>query len=295
MVKMKRKPKDSDRRKDSKCRKGRECRRTSVTADTKLDVNSGDTRAQSNSGVISTKIKESQLTEINFVGVAKDGSFVFNAIVLPDYAAPITFKITQYDEDKIMVIDIDSKESNIRVAEFISGLFADIRFSNLKNLVVNYKERIIEVKRYTLEKDIEYILKDIKQSGDATDFSTGSKKQNDGDKYDFLAESSKDQSFYFEWLLWKSMMFISYSSDFRICISSLKNGIISVDLATGEDIKKFLFEECSKFFNEKSNFYGIKGIEVEFNKFAICIDEQNYDRIWSLYARSDDIRSALRE
>lgn len=84
-----------------------------------------------------------------------------------------------------------------------------------------------------------------------------------------------------------------YTRDSMI-VSSLKDGVATVDSVAGDTISEFV-SELKKFFVPYSNFYGVKAVEVEFNQFAIRVDEQNVDQILYLYQRSCAMSSGLWE
>ncbi len=77
-------------------------------------------------------------------------------------------------------------------------------------------------------------------------------------------------------------------------ISSIKDGIVTVECRLGSHIDEFV-ANLRKFFIPYSNLYGVKAVKVEFNQFAITMDEQNAGRILQLFHRSCDMSNALLE
>lgn len=92
----------------------------------------------------------------------------------------------------------------------------------------------------------------------------------------------------------KGLWFRNPDTRESIIISSIKDGIVTVESPAGGLISDFV-AELRKFFVPYSNFYGVKALEVEFNQFSIRVDEQNTDRILYLYKRSCDMSSGLWE
>lgn len=92
----------------------------------------------------------------------------------------------------------------------------------------------------------------------------------------------------------KDLWFRNPTTRESIIISSIKDGIVTVESTAGGLISDFV-AELRKFFIPYSNFYGVKAVEVEFNQFAIRVDEQNSGRILYLYERSCDMSGGLWE
>ena len=92
----------------------------------------------------------------------------------------------------------------------------------------------------------------------------------------------------------KDLWFRNPATRESIIISSIKDGIVTVESTAGGLISDFV-AELRKFFIPYSNFYGVKAVEVEFNQFAIRVDEQNSGRILYLYERSCDMSGGLWE
>ena len=250
-----------------------------------------------------------EVTTISFEGVAVDGGFVFKASVfLPNIGGNWTetaFKATAY-ADGVMEIAIDCTETIPRVAELVSGMFSrKSNFTNLDSVILNYRNICLQIGRSTGRKDIICMLmkamsaSDYKDSDNEVSVDTQTcQKRNplrDSDRSNMRYEIYTNSFRFDEIVEWsKSLWFRNPCTRDSMIITSLKDGIITVDCIAGGTISGFA-AELKKFFVPYSNFYGVKAIEVEFNQFSIRVDEQNVDRILDLYKRSCDMSSGLWE
>ena len=250
-----------------------------------------------------------EVTMIRFEGVATDGGFVFLASVfLPNIGSNWTetaFKATAY-EDGVMEIAIDCTETIPRVAELVSGMFSrKSNFTNLDSVILNYRNIRLQIGRSTGRKDIICMLmkamsaSDYKDSDNEVSVDTQTcQKRNplrDSDRPNMRYEIYTNFFRFDEIFKWgKSLWFRNPDTRESIIISSIKDGIVTVESSAGGLISDFV-AELKKFFVPYSNFYGVKALEVEFNQFSIRVDEQNTDRILYLYKRSCDMSSGLWE
>ncbi len=250
-----------------------------------------------------------EVTWINFKGVAADGGFVFEAAVfkrnIGSNWTETAVKVTSY-ADGVMEIAIDYAESISRVAEIISGMFSSrSNFSNLDAVILNYRNIRLQVRKSTGRKDIICMLMkamsmpDYKKGNNdvSVDTETCQKRipLRDSDKpnmrYEIYANSFRFDEI-FKW--GKSLWFRNPDTRESIIISSIKDGVVTVESAASGLISNFV-ANLRKFFVPYSNFYGVKALEVEFNQFSIRVDDQNVDQILYLYKRSCDISSGLWE
>lgn len=250
-----------------------------------------------------------EVTMIRFEGVAADGGLVFEAsVLLPKIGSDWTktaFKATAY-ANRVMEIAIDYTESVSRVAELISGMFSrKSNFANLDSVILNYRNIRLQVKNTSGRKDIICMLMkamailgykdgDNDVSVDTQIYQKRIPLRNSDSlnmRYEIYANS-----FYlnkiFEWD--KSLWFRNPCTGDKMLITSLKDGIVTVECLAGDTISGFV-AKLRKFFIPYSNFYGVKAIEVEFNQFSIRVDDQNVDKILQLYQRSCDMSSGLLE
>lgn len=250
-----------------------------------------------------------EVTMISFEGVAVDGGFVFKASVfLPNIGGNWTetaFKVTAY-EDGVMEIAIDCTETIPRVAELVSGMFSrKSNFTNLDSVILNYRNIHLQIGRSTGRKDIICMLMKAMSASDykdgdnevSVDTQTCQKRNplRDSDKSNMRYEIYTNFFRFDEIFKWgKSLWFRNPDTRESIIISSIKDGIVTVESSVGGLISDFV-AELKKFFVPYSNFYGVKALEVEFNQFSIKVDEQNTDRILYLYKRSCDMSSGLWE
>ncbi len=251
-----------------------------------------------------------EVTWINFGGVAADGGFVFKAAVLKpnigSYWTKTDVKATSY-ADGIMEIAIDYTESISRVAEIISGMFSSkSNFSNLDAVILDYRNICLQVRKSNGRKDIICMLMkamsmpDYKKGNNDVSVNTetcqkctplkDSDKQRDM-RYEIFTNSFRFNRI-FEW--GKGLYFRKTYTRDGIKISSIKDGIVTVECMVGSCIEHFV-ANLRKFFIPYSNLYGVKAVEVEFNQFAITMDEQNADRILQLFYRSCDMSDGLWE
>lgn len=250
-----------------------------------------------------------EVTMIRFEGVATDGGFVFLAsVLLPNIGSNWTetaFKATAY-EDGVMEIAIDCTETIPRVAELVSGMFSrKSNFTNLDSVILNYRNIRLQIGRSTGRKDIICMLMKAMSASDykdgdnevSVDTQTCQKRNplRDSDRPNMRYEIYTNFFRFDEIFKWgKSLWFRNPDTRESIIISSIKDGIVTVESSAGGLISDFV-AELKKFFVPYSNFYGVKSLEVEFNQFSIRVDEQNTDRILYLYKRSCDMSSGLWE
>lgn len=250
-----------------------------------------------------------EITMIRFEGVTTDGGFVFKASVfLPNIGSnwkETAFKATAY-ADGVMEIAIDCTESISRVAELVSGMFSKkSNFTNLDSVILNYRNIRLQIGRSTGRKDIICMLMkamsafDYKDGDNEVPVDTQTcQKRNplrDSDRPNMRYEIYTNFFRFDEIFKWgKGLWFRNPDTMESIIISSIKDGIVTVESSAGGLISDFV-AELKKFFVPYSNFYGVKALEVEFNQFSIRVDEQNTDRILYLYKRSCDMSSGLWE
>lgn len=251
-----------------------------------------------------------EVTWINLEGVAADGGFVFKAAVLkPNIGGKWTetsVKATSY-ADGIMEIAIDYTESISRVAEIISGMFSSkSNLSNLDAVILNYRNIRLQVRKSNGRKDIICMLMkamsmpDYKKGDNDVSVDTETCQKctplKDSDKQRDMRYEIFTNSFHFDRIFeWGKGLYFKkpYTRD-GVEISSIKDGIVTVECMVGSRIDDFV-ENLRKFFKPYSNLYGVKAVEVEFNQFAITMDEQNAGRILQLFHRSCDMSSGLWE
>ena len=250
-----------------------------------------------------------EVTMIHFEGVASDGGFVFNAAVftpkIGGYWTQTALKVTSYVKG-VMEIAIDCTESIQRVAELVSGMFS--RKSNLANLdsvILNYRNIHLQVGKSTGRKNIIcMIMKAMSMPGyknNNNDINADTQicqkciPLRDSDKLNMRYEMYAN-SFRFGEIFGygKSLWFRDADTREIIIISSIKDGVVTVESTAGSFLSDFV-TELKKFFVPYSNFYGVKALEVEFNEFSIKVDDQNVGQILSLYERSCDMSSGLYE
>lgn len=250
-----------------------------------------------------------EVTMIRFEGVATDGGFVFKASVfLPNIGSnwkETAFKATAY-ADGVMEIAIDCTETIPRVAELVSGMFSrKSNFTNLDSVILNYRNIRLQIGRSTGRKDIICMLMKAMSASDykdgdnevSVDTQTCQKRNplRDSDRPNMRYEIYTNFFRFDEIFKWgKSLWFRNPDTRESIIISSIKDGIVTVESSAGGLISDFV-AELKKFFVPYSNFYGVKALEVEFNQFSIRVDEQNTDRILYLYKRSCDMSRGLWE
>lgn len=250
-----------------------------------------------------------EVTMIRFEGVATDGGFVFKASVfLPNIGSNCTetaFKATAY-ADGVMEIAIDCTETIPRVAELVSGMFSrKSNFTNLDSVILNYRNIRLQIGRSTGRKDIICMLMKAMSASDykdgdnevSVDTQTCQKRNplRDSDRPNMWYEIYTNFFRFYEIFKWgKSLCFSNLNTRKSIIISSIKDGIVTVESSASALVSDFV-AELKKFFVPYSNFYGVKALEVEFNQFSIRVDEQNTDRILYLYKRSCDMFSGLWE
>lgn len=250
-----------------------------------------------------------EVTMIRIEGVSSDGGFVFQAAVfLPKIGGNWTetdIKLVSY-ENGAAEVAIDYTESIPRVAELVAGMFSiKSNCANLYSVILDYRNIRLQIGKTTGRKDI---ISMIMKARSVADY-----QKNDNNvsvdtevcqKHNPLRRSDKPNirhevyaNFFrfdeiFKW--GKSLWFRNLGTRESIIITSLKNGVITVDCIVGGSISDFV-AELKKFFVPYSNMYGVKGIDVEFNQFSIRVDDNNVDRILYLYKRSCDMSSGLYE
>ena len=244
-----------------------------------------------------------EITMIRFEGVATDGGFIFEASMLlsniESNMTKTTFKAIAY-ADGVMEIAIDYSESISKVAELVSGMFSrKSNFANLDSVILNYRNIRLQINNTTGRKDIICMLmkamampgyKDC-DNNISIDTQTCQKINplRDSDipnmQYEIYANSFLFDEIY---KCGKILWFANPHTGQSILISSIKDGIVTVDGIVGDLISDFV-EKLRKFFVPYSNFYGVKAIEFKFNDFSIKVDEQNVNKILYLYKRSCEI------
>lgn len=232
-----------------------------------------------------------EVTNMLFKGVAADGGFVFEASVLtPNTKSNRTktvFKVTTY-AGGVMEIAIDYTASIQIVAELVAELFSKkSNFANLDSVILNYRNIRLQFGKNSERKDIIFMLMkvmskaDNKASNVSVDTQICQKRTN-------LKDSNSPNiwctiytnSFYFDGIVErsKSLCFRNTCTGNGMMITSLKDGIATVDCIAGETISGFT-EELRKFFVPYSNFYGVKAIMLKFEQFAMRANAKNLDKI----------------
>lgn len=225
--------------------------------------------------------KRKEVAIINFEGVAKDGSLLFNSAVFSDSRAKklkkIIFKVISY-ADGVMEIAIDYKESIKRVSELITGMFSEKSNSgNLDFIILNYRNVCLKFGRNTEKKEINcMIMKRISVIDNNDDALVDTQVCN---KYKLFRESN---FFWFDEVSKSGLWFRNLNTKESITISSIENGIVTVEGTVGDSIVDIV-AELRKMFVSYSNFYGVKAVEMKFNRFSMRVNEQNIDRILYLY------------
>ena len=248
-----------------------------------------------------------ELTMVDFVGVCTDGGFVFRAVTLPDWNVwnSVMVKLTEYSQG-IAEIAISCGETPARVAEVVAGMFATkSHFANLDRLILNYRNIRLEVDKNIGRKSIISMLMKA--------MSTPEYRSSDNEvivdmqvcrKVEPLKESDSYglcgminlNSFHFDEVFkcCKELWFRNLFTGEHIEISSIKEGVVTVEPMVGSSITKFV-ENLQCFFVPYSNLYGVKAIEVGFNQFSMRVDEQNANRVLAYFDRSLAISSGLYE
>ncbi len=253
-----------------------------------------------------------EVTFLQIKGVSEDGSFIYEV-----YASNLYTKIKLISYmNGTAEIAVETSVSISDLAKLASGIFSKhSNFFNVNSLVLNYRSIKLVVCKNNGRKDIiSMLLKALSTSKSDNysaisfiDMDVCSVKYDDNPSYfkntskiTLFAPSSiwikKLYSFDFEDILcWgKNMFFSSQFTKDCFTLSSLKNGIVTVECLAGGSISNFL-KILKNFFIPYSNMYGIKGIEVDFNGFSIHIDDRNIDKIYSLFHQSCDFSSLLYE
>lgn len=238
------------------------------------------------------------VSTINFEGVTVDGCFIFKEVFfLPKTKKETIFKVISFSNG-FMEIAIDHTESIQKVAELVSGMFSKKSiFSNLDSVIMNYRNIRLQLRKTNGKKDIINMLmkamsapgykdrnNEISIDTKTCQSSTWLKdsKQSQEMSYNIFANS---ECFNEIFKCKKVLFFMKHSTSNIIHISSLKDGIITVDSIVGDRISDFI-TNLRELFVPHSNMYGIKAIELEFNQFAITMDEHNANRILELFYRS---------
>lgn len=250
-----------------------------------------------------------EVTFFKFDGVAVDGGFVFYAnVFFPNIGGNWTktpLKVSSYS-DGVMEIAIDYTESIQRVAKLISGMFSKKNnFASLDSVILNYRNIRLQVGKTTGKKDIiSMIMKAMSMPGYKnsdndvtvdTQICRAFVPLRNSDKADMWYKFSTNSFYFNEMFTWgKTLGFSNFNKRNDIFITSLKDGIVTVDSGSDFLVSKFV-AKLRNFFVPYSNFYGVKALEVEINQFSIRVDEQNVDRILYLYQRSCGMSRALYE
>ena len=250
-----------------------------------------------------------EVTRSSFKGVAVDGGFVFEACVFHSYLGTnrkeTEFKVTSYS-DGVMEIYIDYTENISRVAELISGMFSsESNFTNLDYAILNYHNIRLKIVRDTGRKNIICMLmKEMSKS----EYKNGNNEVSvdtqicqklnplrNSDKSKMWNEAYTNSFRLVEIAGWsKDLWFVDSLTRESLIITSLKDGIITIDCMAGDTILDFV-KILKSVFVPYSNLYGIKAIEVAFNEFSIKVDDHNVDSILYLYKRSCDLSQGLYE
>ena len=245
-------------------------------------------------------------TMIQFDGVAKDGGFVFYATVsslMKGLTTMMSFKVIAY-EDGVMEIAMDYKETIPRVAELVAAMFSKkSSFRNLETIILNYRNINLKIGKNTGRKNVICML----QKAMSTPYY---KKRNNEVSVDIqtcqkriplrksdihnIKKINNNNFFVFDVICgWrKSLWFINPYTKENIIIQSIKDGTITIEGITYNNIKEFV-ANLKKIFVPYSNFYGVKAVELNFNEFCIRVDEHNIDRILYLYKKSCDMSECL--
>ena len=229
-----------------------------------------------------------------FKGVTSDGGFVFNALVyIPNIKkesnwVETEFKLITYGNG-IMEIAIDSEKTISIVVSLVCGIFS--KRSNLNgvdSVIFNYRNVRLQIWKNTERKDIICMLMKAMSEPDYmdgdneihvnTDICQNHKPLRNSDINE--RESRWANCLYFDQLFGRNLLiFRDMYVDEDIWISSIKNGVVTIESPTYDfDVFEFI-TSLKKFFIPYSNSYGVKALEVEFNHFSIKVDEQNIDRI----------------
>jgi hypothetical protein len=240
-------------------------------------------------------VENVKLNGIYFLGVTKDGGFVYKIIYTDNNcdAIPLTFKIMSF-HDGLMEITFGKERVNV-VCDVISLFFSEdenSKFTGLHCLNVNYQNSIVKICKDTATEDIEKMrMKGIPKFGtiEAVDMRPMCqiKRQNDYDR-SYQAICLRDlevqtecfnMSFTFDGIFdGTDMMFRNFTSQRKIYIKSLEAGIVTLDDTQIDDLAKIL-SEIEKFFNPQSNFYGIKAVKTRYNGSDISVDADHLKEI----------------
>lgn len=232
-----------------------------------------------------------EITNMLFKGVAADGGFVFETSVLtPNTRSSRTkmvFKVTTY-AGGVMEIAIDYTKSIPIVAELVAELFSKkSNFANLNSVIVNYRNIRLQIGKNIGIKDITCMLmeamskSDYKDGNVSVDTQICQKRTNLKDSHSpNIWCTIYTNSFYFDEIVErsKSLCFRNTCTGNSMMITSLKDGIATVDCISGETISGFT-EELRKFFVPYSNFYGVKAIMLKFEQFSMRANAKNLDKI----------------
>ena len=246
-----------------------------------------------------------------FKGVTSDGGLVFDAYVyLPNLKkesnwVETEFKLMTY-ENGIMEIAIDSEKTISIVVSLVCGIFS--KRSNLNevdSVIFNYRNVRLQIWKNTGRKDIICVLMKAMSGPDYkngdneihvnTDICQNHKPLRNSDIDD--GESRWANCLYFSQLFRRNLLIFRdmYVINENICISAIKNGVVTIESPTYDfDVFEFI-TSLKKFFIPYSNSYGVKALEVEFDNFSIKVDEQNIDRILYLYNMKCYMSNALDE
>lgn len=253
------------------------------------------------------RIGRKEITVSRFIGVASDGGFVFMArVYLPDRGNDgvddTPFKVLSYQKG-IMEIAFDYGEGISRVAQVVAGMFSKkSNFANLDCVILNYNNICLQIGKNTGKKDIICMMMKAMSMPKYKDANNDvfvdigicqkmsplkdSDKQNLEEKF-YLNNFKFREIFGYDKNIWFKNPYITSPT---IMISSIKDGIVAVDVIVGTSISKFI-AELKKFFVPYSNLYGIKAVEIEINHISIRIDERNIGKVLDLYHKGIEIES----
>ena len=252
-------------------------------------------------------------TFIHFKGVAADGGFVFEVVTYvvseTESDRKTAFKMTAY-EYGVMEIAIDYTETISRVAELVSEMFLikehlidpdllirDFRdLTNLDFIILNYRNIRLQIGKNTSKKNIIHMLAEAMSASDYKDSDNEVFVDTQiCNPYIERGWAMNDRYYRFIKIVNRSKGLLFSGHLDRIIITSLKDGIVTIDYkACCSSIPDFI-AKLKIFFMPYSNFYGIKAIEVEFDRFSIRVDARNVDWILYLYEENCDKYNRLLE
>lgn len=253
------------------------------------------------------KNNRNELTSFMFKGVTTDGGFVFDVDFITEMKTT-TFKLTSYING-VMEIAIDCTEKMPVVAKLISNMLArESCFANLDFVILNYRNIHLQIGKNVDRKTItrmmlaaiskeEYKEQDNNITVDTCICQKDVPLRNSDVLY--ISDLMYLNSFEFEEIYKeqtrnrKYLWFRNYSTRESIIISSIKDGIVTLE-RPGSGLIVDYVDVLRKAFVPYSNFFGIKALEVEFNDFSIRMDDRNSDRILYLYRISSSMSILLK-